>query len=70
RRDEEAKRKHDEFAAEIRRHDEEAKRQREAEEARRQRNVDVWKAAASITAAVVGIGMTFFKILEKAASKK
>ncbi|ENP0524861.1 hypothetical protein ACCH40_002341 [Salmonella enterica] len=70
RRDEEAKRKHDEFAAEIRRRDEEAKRQREAEEARRQRNVDVWKAAASITAAVVGIGMTFFKILEKASSKK
>lgn len=70
RRDEESKRKHDEFAAEIRRRDEEAKRQREAEEARRQRNVDVWKAAASITAAVVGIGMTFFKILEKASSKK
>ncbi len=70
RRDEDAKRKHEEFAAEIRRRDEEAKRQREAEEARRQRNVDVWKAAASITAAVVGIGMTFFKILEKASSKK
>lgn len=70
RRDEDAKRKHEEFAAEIRRRDEEAKRQREAEEARRQRNVDVWKAAASITAAVVGIGMAFFKILEKASSKK
>lgn len=70
RRDEDAKRKHEEFAAEIRRRDEEAKRQREAEEARRQRNVDVWKAAASITAAVVGIGMTFFKILEKVSSKK
>lgn len=70
RRDEDAKRKHEEFAAEIRRRDEEAKRQREAEEARRQRNVDIWKAAASITAAVVGIGMTFFKILEKASSKK
>lgn len=70
RRDEDAKRKHDEFTAELRRRDEEAKRQREAEEARRQRNVDVWKAAASITAAVVGIGMTFFKILEKASSKK